>query len=212
VGNPRLKKSLKHVKLLATWKLVLILVLMLFIAATLLRLSNIGMVSRRDAVIAADKAGDKQQLADRLSELKQYVFSHMNASTDFYLNYQYQRDAKAAITAASQANSANPNGNVNEKAAQVCDALARQFGWGYSTPYFNCFVNELAKYPGSNTLEVKAKLPSTALYYISFVSPLWTPSLAGLAVLICLLLMLVIVVRITIYIFLRLLLLRQPKD
>jgi len=210
VGKPKLKQGLKHVKLLSTWKLVLILVLMLFVTATLLRLNNVGMIKRRDAVIAADKAGNKQQLEDRLTDLRNYVFSTMNADASVSLQYQYERDAKAAIDQASKL--ANSNVNANRQAADVCDAQAKRYGWGYSAPYFNCFVRELENHPSNEGISLKAKLPNVALYKLSFASPLWTPSLAGLAVLICLLIMVVIVVRITIYLLLRLLLLRQPKD
>jgi hypothetical protein len=113
MGKPKVKRELKKFKLLATWKLVIILVLMLFVTATLLRLSNIGMSTRRDAVQAADKDGDKDRLQQRLIELKNYAFSHMNASTGtFYLEHQYRRDVQAALDEATRANSSNPNGNV----------------------------------------------------------------------------------------------------
>jgi hypothetical protein len=93
----------------------------------------------------------------------------------------------------------------------VCDVLAKKYGWGYSAPYFNCITDELNKYSAADTLQTRAELPKLALYRVSYASPLWTVSLAGLAVLVCLLLMTAIVVRITIYIFLRLLLVKTTK-
>ena len=44
------KRALKRISRVRTWQLVLLLILLVLAAAALLRLNNIGMVERRDAV------------------------------------------------------------------------------------------------------------------------------------------------------------------
>lgn len=158
-------------------------------AATFLRLNNIGMIERRTAVISADKAGDLEGLRARLFDLQRYSSAHMNAESGVvYLAEQYKRDTQAAIEAASARGSAN---NINVKADQVCKA---QFS-GYSQAYVQCFASELAKYPSGSSAPDKANLPSPSLYRHNFSSPDWSPDFAGFSVLVCLVLTLVIIAR-----------------
>lgn len=214
MAEKKVKRSLKRLKKIRTWQLALVLILLLFVAATLLRLDNIGMADRREAVLAADKNENREQLENRLMELKNYVFSHMNSSTDeFYLQYTYEKDAQAILEAARQAaDAANPNGNVYKKASDYCDPLAQRFGWGYSAPYFNCITEQLMQYEAAGEVQDKVVLPNTELYRLSYVSPLWTPSWSGLVVAICVILSVVIIIKLFIYIILRIILLQYKND
>lgn len=209
LAKDKVKYDIRKVKKVATWQLVLVLLLMLFLTATFLRLNNIGMMQRRDAVISADKAGDDEMLKNRLEELKRYSFSTMNANTGkFFLEYQYERDSTAILKKAeAEANAANPNGNVYKKASDVCDPLAKQWGWGYSEPYFNCITEELNKYSSDGLAQTTVELPNVSLYQLEYVSPIWTPSLAGFSALICLVLAVVIAVKLLILLVLKIILL-----
>lgn len=170
---------------------------MLLLAATFLRLNNIGMVERRTAVINADKQGDNEITKARLFDLQRYSAAHMNADTGVvYLAEQYQRDTQAAIAAASVNNTAD---NINAKADAACKA---QYS-GYSQAYVQCFAAELAKYPSGSNAPDKAVLPNPSLYRHSFSSPMWSPDFAGFAVVVCLVITVVIIARIVSLLLLR---------
>lgn len=68
-------RGLKRLQQVKTWQLVLVLVLILFVTATFLRLNNIGMIQRRDAVLSADKQGNEDVLRNRLYDLQRMLHS-----------------------------------------------------------------------------------------------------------------------------------------
>lgn len=203
----RVKRNIKRLQRVKTWQLFILLIIMAFMAATFLRLNNIDMIRRRDAVLAADKTGDPSITQDRLYELQRYASSHMNSDTGvLYLEDQYKRDTQKAIDAASRDD--NPNGNV----LALADAACKQRYPGYSQAYVACVAEEQAKYPPSPELVQAATLPSAALYRYGFVSPLWTPDFAGFSVLVCLTLILMMIIRLVSLGALRLLLRRHYRD
>jgi len=170
---------------------VLLFILAVFIAATFLRLNNIGMVERRAAFISADESGNSEATIMRLYDLQRYVSAHMNTDMGkgVALEDSYKRDSQAAIDAASL--ESNPNGNIYKKAQEVC---APQFS-RYSYAYLQCTTGELAKYPSATSLDLSLKLPDPDTYFHSFNSPLWSPDFAGWSVVICIALLVVIVTR-----------------
>lgn len=189
-----------------TWQLLVLLILLAFVAATFLRLNNIGMIQRREAVLVADKKGDKTLMTERLYDLQRYVSEHMNANTGpFYLEYQYKRDAQAAVDAANGYD--NPNGNINAKAEAVC----RPQFTVWSPAYVQCFTDELAKYPPAPNPAANVTLPSSDLYHRSFFSPLWSPDFAGFAVAACVVVALMIALRLVSLGVLRLMLKRHYR-
>ena len=199
----RIKQGIHWLQHIKTWQLLLVLVVMLLVAATFLRLNNIGMVERRTAVINADKQGDSEITKARLFDLQRYSTAHMNADSGIvYLAEQYQRDTQAVIAAASVNNSAD---NINTKADAACKA---QFA-GYSQAYVQCFAAELAKYPSGSNAPDKAVLPNPALYSHSFSSPLWSPDFAGFTLIICVGITVVIIARLLSLLLLRAMLRRH---
>ena len=191
VANKRqVKRSIRQLQHLKTWQLVILLLLVGFIAATFLRLNNIGMLQRREAVLNADTTGDPTAIKSRLFDLQRYVTSHMNADMgSIYLEGQYKRDSQIAIDAASGVT--NPNGNIYRKAQEVC---APKFT-SYTQAYLQCTVDYLAQYAPADTPSSTVKLPKADAYRFSYVSPLWSPDFAGFSVLICLLILVMIFVR-----------------
>jgi len=199
--NRRVKKGIRQLQRIKTWQLLVLLILISFITATFLRLNNIGMIQRRDAVLAADKTGDTATLESRLYDLQRYSASHMNAASGpFYLEQQYRRDAQKAVDAAK--NDSNPNGNVNEKAEAVC----RPQYSVWSPAYVQCFTDELSKYPPSPDPAQNVVLPSTLLYRHDYASPLWSPDFAGFSVALGVVILLMILARLIALVVLRLLL------
>lgn len=202
----RVKQGIRQLQRIKTWQLLVLLVLFGFVTATFLRLNNIGMVQRRDAVLAADKAGDVQVMQSRLYDLQRYVAEHMNTDTGaFYLEQQYRRDAQKAVDAVK--NDANPNGNINAKAEAVCKPQYTV----WSPAYVQCFTDELAKYPPSPDPAQNVTLPSTNLYRHDFAGPLWSPDFAGWSTLVCLLIIIMIFSRLISLGILHLLLKRQYR-
>lgn len=188
--NRQVKKSIRQLQRVKTWQLVILLILFGFIAATFLRLNNIGMVQRRTAVLSADKSGDQASIANRLYDLQRHASSHINAGTGpFYLENQYKRDTRKLIEKAK--NAGGPNGNINVKADAVCKPRYNT----YSQAYAQCFSDELAKYPPAPDPAQNVKLPSTELYRYDFASPKWSPDFAGGALAVCAIIVVLILAR-----------------
>ena len=217
------KRLLAHLRAVKTWQLLLLLLPLLFITATLLRFDHVKMDELKSAVLAADQANDDAQIAATLTELKEFVFSHIvinitESNGDwqitfgtgpFYLENQYLRAANAAIEQAEAeiSSTANPHGNIYAAATAVCKPQAIANGWSWNSPgYLNCMTSELAKYPAGDSLEsqITAAIPSTELYRHNYASPVWAPTLAGFAILLCLALIVVIFIRFLIWVVLRL--------
>ncbi|MFZ2545180.1 MAG: hypothetical protein WAW80_04340 [Candidatus Saccharimonadales bacterium] len=182
--------SMRQLQRVKTWQLIILLLLIGFVAATFLRLNNIGMDQRRDAVLTADKTGDSEAIQSRLYDLQRYVSSHMNADMgSIYLENQYKRDSQAIIDKASGDN--NPNGNIYKKAQENC---APRFTH-YSQAYLQCTLDYLAQYAPAGDPASSVVLPKADAYRHSFVSPLWSPDFAGFSTLACLLIILMIIAR-----------------
>jgi hypothetical protein len=226
-----IKRFLKSLTKVKTWQLLLIFLPMFFISATFLRLDHLGMTSRLEAVLTADKEGTDDDIKTALNDLKTYVFSHITVNIlekngkeqlifgtgTFYLENQYMRDATKSLEEAQNSfnNDDNPNGNVYKKADEVCSARAKQYGWHHhGQQYFDCILSELASYPSQGTIEdvVIAPIPPASLYRYDFASPVWYPDLAGLALLISALLAVVIITRLLIYLTLRIILIFLKKS
>lgn len=194
MANKRqVRKSIKQLQRIKTWQLIVLLVLMGFVAATFLRLNNIGMTQRRTAVLDADKTGNQDAIKSRLFDLQRYVSSHMNTSMGaIYLEEQYKRDSEKANSTASSDD--NPNGNIFKKAQEICAPRYKHLG-NFSQPYKQCVLDEIAKYPSASELTTSLKLPKPEAYRHSFASPLWSPDFAGFSVLACFVILLIIIGR-----------------
>lgn len=217
----KLKQALSKMFHFSTWKLVLVLILMCFVAATLLRIDHIRMTELKNAVMEADASNDDEAIASSLAELQTFtrthiIFNYFDENGEqkiifgtgaFYLENQYNRKANEALKVAQE--KINQQGgnmneyNVHKKVAEICDAEAIKHGWRYpNINYINCFVNELAKYPEADQLTVaaSANLPSTDLFRYDYASPMWYPCASGIAILICVILLIIVLVRFVIWI------------
>ena len=201
----RLRTAVRRIEKVKTWQLVILLIMVGFVAATFLRLNNVGMVERRDAVLAADREGDREQVAKRLYDLQRYVSFHMNTDPGRVpLENIYSQDYQAII---AQNSNDSPSGNVYKLAADVCDPIGQAQGWRWPDPrYTNCIDQELGKYPAADDLRTSLQNISSAPYYHTFVSPTWSPDFAGWSLVVCLAIVTVIVLRLLILVLLRLLL------
>ena len=209
-----------------TWQLMIVIVLMLFADATLMRIDHIRMAEMRDDVLNADAAEDDALVEENLAKLKEFTVSNMviNVVDDngiqkitfgtgpFYLEHQYIRAANKALAEAEAtlSDDTNPNGNIYSLASEACRGQAIANGWAWNNPnYINCMISEIQKYPAADEIQDKviASLPSTELYRREYASPIWTPTFTGIMVLITVVLVIILLVRIIWWIILRILLL-----
>lgn len=204
----KIKKELWRLQKIKTWQLLILLILMLFVAATFLRLNNIGMDERRKAVLVADSSGDNEITKSRLYDLQRFIADHMNTDlgNGIYLESGYKRDVQTAYDNAAK--DSNPNGNIYKKAQEVC---APKFTH-WSVAYIQCTTDELAKYPAASNLVSEVNLPKAEAYKYNYISPLWSPDFAGWSVLICVVILLMIIVRLTAVVLLKLLLRHHYKS
>lgn len=138
-----------------------------------LRANNEQMAKLRTQLYAADKAGVGVQQA--LNNLDQYVTHNMN--TNLYtgtggvyppiqLRYTYNR-----ILARYQAEVTSQNKNLYSNAQNYCQTVdPADFSGNSRVPCIESYVTSHA-----------AKLPNipTSLYEFDFISPIWSPGVAG---------------------------------
>lgn len=204
----RLRQQLSGLQRIRTWQLIVLLIIASLIAATFLRLNNIGMVERREAVISADEQGEEAVMIERLYALQRYVSAHMNTNLGqgVYLEKTFARDREK--WQAQAYGDRNPNGNIFIKAQEVCQP--RFTSW--SLAYVQCVDNELAKFPSASEIASDTSRPRQETYIYSYASPLWSPDFAGWSVLVCLAILLVIIVRLVTIGILHLMLRRRYRN
>lgn len=184
----------RQIQRVKTWQLLIILALIGFVAASFLRLNNVGMDQRRESVLAADREGRDEDMTNRMYDLQRYVSGHMNTSTgQFDLTEQYKRDYQKALDAVT--GDANPNGNINAQAEAVCRGRYPDYRAGTYLAYQQCFLDEISKYPPAPNPGDNFNPPVKELYRHSFAAPLWSPDFAGFSVLVFIFVACVIVGR-----------------
>lgn len=185
----QISKKIYALRLVKTWQLLVLFVLLAFVAATFLRLNNVGMLQRLDAVISADKEGaDQTDIRARLFDLQRYVNSHMNTDTGvFYLAGQYERDTQKVL---DEINQTTGGASVNAKAEAICKPQFTHYTYAYT----ECMLNEILKQKVADPTATPKK-PNPDLYRHYYVSPLFTWDFAGLSVLLSLAILVIILAR-----------------
>lgn len=158
---------------ISPWFFLSLAFVSLVISVGALRQNNINMLKLREAVYTADKENEDVEAA--LRNLREYVHSHMNTdlsanSNGIYppiqLKYRYERLVAAEKKRVSKANEA-----IYTKAQAYCEA---RFPAGMSgsgrIPCIQNYVSERGE---------KEKAIPDVLYKFDFVSPRWSPDLAG---------------------------------
>ncbi|MDO4902504.1 MAG: hypothetical protein Q4A21_03085 [bacterium] len=192
MDKKKLKKRLKWLAGLKNWQLFILLCLVLAVVATAWRMNNTQMLRRLDAVIAADAALDEEKARENLLILKEFSARHMNANTGLIsLVKIYEKDAQSEI---SRVSNLRQGENVHKKVSEICDP---QFDarTRYSRPYFECWTRELEKLSPREGVDAQPKFRPKELYEYNFISPIWTPDLAGWMTLVAILIVLAIVFK-----------------
>ena len=209
--NVRFK--IRRLEQIKTWQLLILFVMFAFITATFLRLNNVGMVERREAVYIADKTDDSVGLASRLYDLQRFVSAHMNADPGrVALVKTYERDNERHKKAYQESTNSTANGDVFQKAEAVCGPIARSNGWRWpDMRYTNCINQELEKIPGGQAVMSEFKPLPVEPYYHTFTSPLWSPDFAGWSLIVTVIIGLIIIGRLVVLAILRFILRRRKR-
>lgn len=191
---------------LATWQVIIVFGVLSVVTATMLRINNVKMSERKEAVLAADATGDLGLVAERLHELQEFVFAHMNASTGtIFLETTYLNRMQQLVDDAKNTIGSNPEKNAYKIAAEVCD---KKFA-GYTTAYAQCFLDEVNKNDTtiSQSLEIRSLNPM--LFTHSYAAPTWSADWAGFSVLAWLIMLLYLIGKILIWAILRLIIAKK---
>lgn len=184
-----LRETLKKVREIRTWQLILILFLVLLVAMIFLRENNLGMVKRKDALIAADKTGNITEVDKAAKDLQSYVSVHMNTySGRIPLQSLYNQATTAAIEAAKP-----PDIDPAQYTRAQSDCSPTLHASGYRA-WAACVAGEVGL--GADSLTVDVETPDPDAYYVEFASARWSLDGAGLSLLIGLVLAIVIVIKI----------------
>ena len=217
IDKKKTKFRIKRLSQIKTWQLVILLIMSGFISATFLRLNNVGMVERRESVENADKAGDIVNLQQRLYDLQRYVSTHMNADPGkIALDHTYKQMYDRKLKEFEEEIKNQSNNDTVSKVRAVCDARARQGGYGRATTqadprYVSCINEEWEKYPAAKVANLQFEAPSTEPYYQTFVSPIWSADYAGWSLLVTIFIAMIIVMRLVVLGMLKLMLRRRNK-
>lgn len=171
------KKSLHHlwarrIRPIRTWYLLVACLVSLIGYGLSFRHNDLAMIQLREAVYQADKNGGDVEAA--LQQLRAHMHSHMRlelkTSSGVYppiqLQHTYERLQKAEQARVNEANS-----KVYTDAQNECERMyPGSFSGGPRIPCIEKYVDDHG---------VKAKKIPDSLYKFDFVSPQWSPDLAG---------------------------------
>lgn len=196
------KRKINHYwhkyKNLSLWWLIIAVVVSGLITAFALRQNNLIAIKLRDDVLQTDKQNGNTEAS--LQKLRSYVYSHMNTDLagnsavypPVQLKYRYER-----LVAAEKARVAALNGNVYNDAQVYCEKNSPQSFYGAGR--LPCIQAYIDSRPGS----VKETPIPDSLYKFDFVSPVWTPDLAGVSLVLFVLFSFALVVRLILQFWLR---------
>lgn len=157
------------------WYFLILAIISGVICVFALRANNQHMLELREAVYAADKNSGDTETA--LQNLRAYVTTHMNTNLSagenavyppIQLKYTYERLVKAHSEATGQQNQ-----KIYTDAQRHCEQQnPAGFGGGGRIPCIQQYVQ-------SHTVVSSTESVPDALYKFSFVTPKWSPDLAG---------------------------------
>ncbi|HEX5456350.1 MAG TPA: hypothetical protein VFW77_03200 [Candidatus Saccharimonadales bacterium] len=186
----RLRYHYKHLKRVKPVYFLILAVFFLMLAIYGLRQNYSEMVKLRTAVATADE--ENGDVEGALRNLRGFVYNHMNTNLSsgnvsikppIQLRYRYERLVKK-----EQASAAAINKDVKQKGEQACHAK-------YPAGIFNNLrVSCVAAYIRNHS--VKPNPIPEELYKFDFISPSWSPDLAGISLLLFFLTIAAMVIRI----------------
>ena len=191
-----------HRKSIKTWQIALLVVIFSVCSALTLRSNNLQMVYLRQQVIAADTKG--VGVSERLRQLNSYIFKHMNTQVvrPIELVGTYNRQAQAVIQNAQK-------GSGRDIYAEGTAACERR---GIPLSSIAQCIAQYANQNAQSVAEQKIRLPDKNLFVYSFASPLWTPDLAGISVLLTVVFTIWLLTRLIEFLIVRLIVRHRLKN
>lgn len=184
------KRLLKKLHSANPWILLTMTIVSAIVCVLALRNNNVTALNLRDRVVQTDK--DNGDVEAALRELREYIYRHMNTNLasgsnaikpPIQLKYRYERLVQAENEKASQ-----QNAKIYTDAQADCE---QRFPKGLSgSGRIPCIQD----YITSHGIQ-QSTIPDS-LYKFDFVSPLWTPDLAGWSLVIASVSLALLVVRI----------------
>lgn len=188
------KKKLHHfwvrIRALSHWYFLAAFIVFSLIAVFALRQNNLTALRLRDQVLEVDKQNGDVEAA--LKELREFVYAHMNADLSagtgiqqpVQLKYRYER-----LVAVEKARIEKANQSIYTAAQKHCEQkYPGSFSGGPRVPCIAEYVSKRG---------VKEQPIADDLYKFDFVSPRWSPDLAGLSIVLAGLFLFLFVVRFT---------------
>lgn len=184
------KPMWRWLRSLSYWYFLIAVVVfgLIFIVAD--RSNNLTALKLRDQLLASDQAGTNVE--DSLYKLRSYTYSHMNTNLasskqgvypPIQLKGTYDR-----LVAKAQQQADTTNAQVAVTAQQVC---------GSGGNYLICVQNYEASH------RITPQLIPDSLYKFDFISPRWSPDLAGWSLLLSVLMLGCFIVRASLELWLR---------
>ncbi len=188
--NKLMKKNLyKIVQISArTWLYIFICFSLLTVLG--LRHNNQTMVKLRDAVFVADK--DNKDVNTALNNLREYVYGHMNTNLSsgnnnikppIQLKYTYQRLYNSELSHVQSANQ-----SLYTDAELYCQSINNAY---FGTTRVPCVQNYVINH---GLKQANVSIPA-GLYQFDFVSPTWSPDLAGWSLVLSLIFLIALVLK-----------------
>lgn len=174
IGVEKIKEIARKIIHLPYWVFLGLFLLSFVICIAALRHNNQTMIILRNEVYTADK--NKGDVNAALNNLRNYVYSHMNTNLTsggnaikppIQLKYTYER-----LTSAAQASSNNTG--LYTEAENYCQAKIPASVSISGRGRIACVQDYILSHGGQ-----QAPAVPTALYEFDFLSPSWSPDLAG---------------------------------
>ncbi|HEX9679436.1 MAG TPA: hypothetical protein VGA08_02335 [Candidatus Saccharimonadales bacterium] len=187
MNKRRLHHYWRYIRELRTWHIIILLIASSLLSIWALRLNSQELEPFLRRVIAADQ--NNQGIDKALRDLGNYITNHMNTMVDepIQLAYSYDRDTQAILDRAE----GSANGDIYKKAQVECEDPSVLLS--VRALCIQDYVTKHAK-PGQSPQAIK--FPDKALYTYSFISPMWSPDMAGFLILITAVLALMLMARI----------------
>jgi hypothetical protein len=189
MNKPYLHHIWTRIRPLKTSYLLTLFAISAIICIFALRSNNLTMLKLRNQVYAVDKSNGNVEAA--LEQLRSYVGAHMNTNLDtdngsvyppIQLKYTYQR-----LVAAAEAQNSDTSSQLYTQAEDYCQQLnSNNFSGRSRVPCVENYVS---------THGVTAPTIPATLYEFDFVSPTWSPDLAGWSLLVSIVLLILTLLR-----------------
>ncbi len=189
------KRRLHHIwvkiKPVSYWYFLAAFIISATVAVGALRGNNLTVIKLRNHLNTVDQQnGD---VSGALNNLRQYVYAHMNTNLasgpnaiypPIQLKYTYQR-----LVTAEEASANASNSKIYTDAENYCQQLIPNgFSGRGRVPCIESYVTS----HGSSVQSIPA-----ALYEFDFVSPFWSPDLAGWSIIVSFIFLLLFIIRFT---------------